>query len=317
MPHVRRAGLARAGCHIRRPRTTQRRCRREGGKRDVDPSAVLPLTSGGGVRPAPSLGRRRLTRSGGRAMTAGPGEPGWGTGRAGRRSGYRTRSYYLPDDLHFRLRNAWWHTQNRGDHDSLSALVASALRPVVEELESRHNSGHPFPELPPGGRLATGPRPRRARPDGASLSTSSPGSRSPGQGEHMHTASGRPSQIPPEPGVEGRGRREDGVADLVIELPGVHGDAAPPELEHGRGVPEEVARPRGRPGCTEVGAEDCEDVGRDDRHEEHGPRATGSRSRGRQADHGQPGQYLRRAGSARQPTLEHPVEVARGPGEKP
>src|SRR3954471_7531279 len=163
MPHVRRAGLARAGCHIRRPRTTQRRCRREGGKRDVDPSAVLPLTSGGGVRPAPSLGRRRLTRSGGSAMTIGPGDERWGTGRSRRRSGYRTRSYYLPDDLHFRLRNAWWHTQAKGDHDSLSALVAAALRPVVEELESRYNGGRPFPELPRGGRLATGPR-RRGSP---------------------------------------------------------------------------------------------------------------------------------------------------------
>jgi hypothetical protein len=105
-------------------------------------------------------------------MTIEPGDERWGTGRSRRRSGYRTRSYYLPDDLHFRLRNAWWHTQAKGDHDSLSALVAAALRPVVEELESRYNGGRPFPELPRGGRLAAGPRRRGSPVLGTAGSTS-------------------------------------------------------------------------------------------------------------------------------------------------
>ena len=41
--------------------------------------------------------------SGSSAITIGRGDERWGTGRSRRRSGYRTRSYYLPDDLHFRL----------------------------------------------------------------------------------------------------------------------------------------------------------------------------------------------------------------------
>ncbi|HYY09598.1 MAG TPA: hypothetical protein VE781_01595 [Kineosporiaceae bacterium] len=87
-----------------------------------------------------------------------PGDPRWGEGRSSRSSGYRSRTYYLPDDLHFRMRNAWWHTQTQaGGHDSISELVASALLPVVEELEARYNGGDPFPEIPERRRPKTGP----------------------------------------------------------------------------------------------------------------------------------------------------------------
>lgn len=87
-----------------------------------------------------------------------PGDPGWGLGRSSRSSGYRSRTYYLPDDLHFRMRNAWWHTQTQpGGHDSISELVAFALLPLVEELETRYNGGEPFPEIPERRRLKAGP----------------------------------------------------------------------------------------------------------------------------------------------------------------
>ena len=87
-----------------------------------------------------------------------PGDPRWGQGRSSRSSGYRSRTYYLPDDLHFRMRNAWWHTQTQsGGHDSISELVASALLPVVEELEARYNSGLPFPDIPDRRRPKAGP----------------------------------------------------------------------------------------------------------------------------------------------------------------
>ncbi len=87
-----------------------------------------------------------------------PGDPRWGRGRSARSSGYRSRTYYLPDDLHFRLRNAWWHTQTEpGGHDSISELVAFALLPVVEELEARYNGGAPFTEIPDRRRLKAGP----------------------------------------------------------------------------------------------------------------------------------------------------------------
>lgn len=88
-----------------------------------------------------------------------PGSPRWGRGGSSRSSGYRSRTYYLPDDLHFRLRNAWWHTQTERDgHDSISALVTWALLPVVTELEARYNQGRPFPEIPDGRRPRAGPR---------------------------------------------------------------------------------------------------------------------------------------------------------------
>ena len=92
------------------------------------------------------------------SLGAVPGAPGWGQGRSARSSGYRSRTYYLPDDLHFRMRNAWWHTQTQpGGHDSISELVAFALLPVVEELEARYNSGLPFPEIPERRRPKAGP----------------------------------------------------------------------------------------------------------------------------------------------------------------
>lgn len=92
-------------------------------------------------------------------MTAAvPGDPRWGLARSTRSSGYRSRTYYLPDELHFRLRNAWWHTQTEQDgHDSISELVACALLPVVEELEARYNHGRPFPEIPERRRPKAGP----------------------------------------------------------------------------------------------------------------------------------------------------------------
>lgn len=100
-------------------------------------------------------------------MTVGsfPGDPRWGTGRSVRSSGYRSRTYYLPDDVHFRIRNAWWHTQTEVDgHDSMSGLVASALLAVVEKLEARYNCGRPFPEIPDRRRPKPGPEAVAERP---------------------------------------------------------------------------------------------------------------------------------------------------------
>jgi hypothetical protein len=64
------------------------------------------------------------------------------------------------------MRNAWWHTQTEpAGHDSISELVASALRPVIEDLEARYNGGGPFPEIPELARPKAGPsgRARQAR----------------------------------------------------------------------------------------------------------------------------------------------------------
>src|SRR3954454_7442177 len=160
---------------------------------------LRPMT-GDGVRPAASLGRRRLsTQSPGpstdRAERADRADRADGHDprpRPPRRPRSRSRTYYLPDDLHFRLRNAWWHTRTRHEHDSLSALVAAALRPLVEELETRWNDGRPFPELPTGRRLTSGPRPH------AHAGTR----RSALEGEHVNVPSGGPGDVAFETRVE-------------------------------------------------------------------------------------------------------------------
>jgi hypothetical protein len=227
-------------------------------------------------------------------MTIGPGDARWGSGRSPRRSGYRTRSYYLPDDLHFRLRNAWWHTQARSDHDSLSGLVAAALRPIVEELESRYNGGRPFPELPEGGRLVTGPR-RRRSPAPETVGTASPPT--------------------PEARVDGRG---GGVlADRVSESPGVHGHAGTGEPHRGGRVRRQVAHPSRRAGGDDVRAENGEDLDGDDRREERGPQETGHRARGRQEGLGKPGKHLRGGAMSPQESSCDPVGVRSGMGEQP
>lgn len=87
-----------------------------------------------------------------------PSDPQWGQGRSPRSTGYRARSYYLPDDLHFRMRNAQWHTQAQPDgYDSISELVTAALWQVVIDLEERHNGGQPFPDIPERNRPKAGP----------------------------------------------------------------------------------------------------------------------------------------------------------------
>jgi Centromere-binding protein ParB C-terminal len=147
-------------------------------------AGALLRSDGGDARPATSLGRRRPTnhaatglapaapeqqsrgRRGAVSLGVSPGDPRWGRGRSTRSSGYRSRTYYLPDDLHFRMRNAWWHTQaEAGGHDSMSELVTTALLPAVEELEARYNGGRPFPEIPDRQRPTMGPsgRARQAR----------------------------------------------------------------------------------------------------------------------------------------------------------
>lgn len=94
------------------------------------------------------MSERRITQS----------DPEWGQGKSPRSTGYRSRSYYLEDDLHFRMRNAWWHTQAKPDgFDSISDLVTAALWPLVEDLERRYNQGEPFPEIPDRSRPKAGP----------------------------------------------------------------------------------------------------------------------------------------------------------------
>jgi hypothetical protein len=231
-------------------------------------------------------------------MTIGPGDERWGTGRSRRGSGYRTRSYYLPDHLHFRLRNAWWHTQARGDYDSLSALVAAALWPMVEELESRYNGGRPFPELPRGGRLAMGPRRRRSPGPGTAGSASPPSTHSGRQSGHVNVTTTTAAPTAPEGRVNRRGEAADVPVDRVSEFAGAYSHPATAELLGGGRTRKQVERSGGRQGPADVRPGDGEDLGRDDRHEEHGPRANGHRDRDPQVDHGKPGRHLHGAAAS-------------------
>lgn len=80
-------------------------------------------------------------------------EPRRGWGRSSRSTGYRARSYYLPDALHFRLRDAWWATHElEGGHDTASSAVATAIEFLVADLERTHNQGRSFPPMPEGSR---------------------------------------------------------------------------------------------------------------------------------------------------------------------
>jgi hypothetical protein len=87
-----------------------------------------------------------------------PSDPEWGLGRSSRSTGYRSRSFYLPDDLFFRLRNAAWHTQMEAQgFGSISELVTDVLRQEVEWLEQQYNEGEPFAEIPDGRTPRAGP----------------------------------------------------------------------------------------------------------------------------------------------------------------
>ncbi len=93
------------------------------------------------------------------ADTADP--PPSGPGKSHRSTGYRQRSYYIPDELHMRARNTWWWTQNRpGGLQSMSDLVASALEAMVEAMEDIHNDGKPLPPAPDS--VRSGPSPAGA-----------------------------------------------------------------------------------------------------------------------------------------------------------
>ena len=83
---------------------------------------------------------------------AGAAEPSAGSGgpgRSRRSTGYRQRSYYIPDELHLRARNTWWWTQNRpGGLQTLSELVETSMAGLVAAMEEIHNKGKPFPPAP-------------------------------------------------------------------------------------------------------------------------------------------------------------------------
>lgn len=68
-------------------------------------------------------------------------------------NGYRTRSYYLLDDLHLRLKAAWYGTRELPDGaPAFTSLVSRIFELEAERLEQLHNDGERFPPAPENAR---------------------------------------------------------------------------------------------------------------------------------------------------------------------
>lgn len=72
-----------------------------------------------------------------------------GSGRGG--EGYRYVAYYLPADLHARIKGAWWALRSSAT-PTLSSVVERLFTVEADRLELEHNAGHPFPAAPDSAR---------------------------------------------------------------------------------------------------------------------------------------------------------------------
>lgn len=72
-----------------------------------------------------------------------------GSGHSG--EGYRYVAYYLPADLHARIKGAWWALRSPAT-PTLSSVVEALFTAEAERLELEHNAGAPFPAAPESAR---------------------------------------------------------------------------------------------------------------------------------------------------------------------
>ena len=72
-----------------------------------------------------------------------------GSGRGS--DGYRPVAYYLPADLHVRIKGAWWALRTPAT-PTLATVVEDLFTNEAERLELEHNAGAPFPEAPDSAR---------------------------------------------------------------------------------------------------------------------------------------------------------------------
>lgn len=64
-------------------------------------------------------------------------------------TGYRSIAYFIPAELHARLKAAWWSTRDEPEGaPSLAGLVELAFVRETDHLEGLYNSGAPFPLAP-------------------------------------------------------------------------------------------------------------------------------------------------------------------------
>lgn len=81
-----------------------------------------------------------------------PPAPRGAQGPRGRASaGHRLVAYYLPADLHARLKATWWALRD-GHAPTLSSVVEKLFLAAAAELEQRHNDGAAFPPAPDSAR---------------------------------------------------------------------------------------------------------------------------------------------------------------------
>lgn len=65
--------------------------------------------------------------------------------------GHRLVAYYLPADLHARLKATWWALRD-GRSPALSSVVEKLFLTAAADLEQRHNAGSVFPPAPDSAR---------------------------------------------------------------------------------------------------------------------------------------------------------------------
>jgi hypothetical protein len=73
---------------------------------------------------------------------------------------HRYVAYYLPADLHARLKAAWWATRD-ATSPTLSTVVEQVFVSEASRLEARHNDGAPFPAAPESARGVSAAAARR------------------------------------------------------------------------------------------------------------------------------------------------------------
>lgn len=79
---------------------------------------------------------------------------------------YKPQAYYLPVDLHERLKAAWWATRDKEPPDgagSMNLIVERLLEEECARLEQKYNEGKPFPPAPKKARGVSGAGTQRQR----------------------------------------------------------------------------------------------------------------------------------------------------------
>lgn len=113
--------------------------------RDV-PDAAPTLASLVGQLMTTETDRLEQAHNGGAPF---PPAPDGARGRTVTSGDQRNHSYFLPDAVYLRTKNAWWATRDLADGaSSISSLVTKLMTAEASRLEGEFNDGQPFPPAP-------------------------------------------------------------------------------------------------------------------------------------------------------------------------